>query len=71
MVAYYEIFGQKVGSHILSIGVLSTMFVGTWAMAGGKKSPASNTPPINASSKDEENFIQQFLKEAEKDEKKH
>lgn len=34
------------------------MFVGTWAMAGGKKSPVSQGPPINASSKDEENFIQ-------------
>lgn len=34
------------------------MFVGTWAMAGGKKSPATQSPPINAASKDEENFIQ-------------
>ncbi|KAK4629296.1 hypothetical protein CLAFUW4_08455 [Fulvia fulva] len=71
MVQYYQIAGQKVGSHWLSIATLSTMFIGGWAMSGGSKKPAQQAPPINASSKDEENFIQQFLKEAEKDEKKH
>ncbi|KAI5366262.1 Putative ATP synthase subunit K [Septoria linicola] len=71
MVVYYELFGQKVGSHVLSIATLSTLFVGTWAMSGGKKtSPANQGPPINASSKDEENFIQEFLKQAESEEKK-
>ncbi|KAF2217574.1 hypothetical protein CERZMDRAFT_108267 [Cercospora zeae-maydis SCOH1-5] len=71
MVVYYELFGQKVGSHILSIATLSTLFVGTWAMSGGKKTAAANQgPPINASSKDEENFIQEFLKQAEQDDKK-
>ncbi|RMX78515.1 hypothetical protein D0869_09024 [Hortaea werneckii] len=54
------IAGQKVGSHMLSIGVLSTLFGGIWAMSGGSKKSAgpNNTPPLNASSKDEENFIQ-------------
>ncbi|EGP87458.1 unnamed protein product [Zymoseptoria tritici ST99CH_1A5] len=71
MVVYYELFGQKVGSHILAIGTLTTLFAGTWAMTGGsKKSPIQNAPQIQASSKDEENFIQQFLKEAEADNKK-
>ncbi|RMY94321.1 hypothetical protein D0861_01389 [Hortaea werneckii] len=60
MVVYYQIAGQKVGSHMLSIGVLSTLFGGIWAMSGGSKKSAgpNNTPPLNASSKDEENFIQ-------------
>lgn len=34
------------------------MFIGGWAMSGGSKKPAQQAPPINASSKDEENFIQ-------------
>lgn len=43
----------------LSIATLSTLFVGGWAMSGGsKKQSAQQGPPINASSKDEENFIQ-------------
>ncbi|KAF2774520.1 hypothetical protein EJ03DRAFT_323084 [Teratosphaeria nubilosa] len=67
MVQYYQIAGQKVGSHILSIGVLSTMFLGGWALSGGSKKTAHQAPPINASSKDEENFIQEFLKSAEGD----
>ncbi|RMZ35835.1 hypothetical protein D0859_00100 [Hortaea werneckii] len=63
MVVYYQIAGQKVGSHMLSIGVLSTLFGGIWAMSGGSKKSAgpNNTPPLNASSKDEENFIQYVL----------
>lgn len=41
------------------MGVLGTLFAGSWAMMGGsKKTSANNQPPINASSKDEENFIQ-------------
>ena len=42
----------------LSIGVLSTMFVGSYLMMGGKKAVTQTTPPIKGSSKDEENFIQ-------------
>ncbi|KAI7548491.1 hypothetical protein KC343_g14770, partial [Hortaea werneckii] len=42
-------------------------FGGIWAMSGGSKKSAgpNNTPPLNASSKDEENFIQEFLKQAD------
>ncbi|WPG99183.1 Hypothetical protein R9X50_00199400 [Acrodontium crateriforme] len=65
MVAYYEIMGQKVGSHVLSIATLSTMFVGSWMMMGGSKKTIEKAPPINASSKDEENFITEFLKSAD------
>ncbi|KAK4554452.1 hypothetical protein LTR86_008306 [Recurvomyces mirabilis] len=66
MVVYYELFGQKVGSHILAIATLGTTAVGTWALSGGSKKPAEKSPPIQASSKDEENFIQEFLKNADK-----
>jgi len=45
----------------LSIGVLSTMFVGSWAMMGGSKKKAEQGPALNASSKDEEKFIQYVI----------
>jgi hypothetical protein len=35
------------------------MFAGSWlAMSGGEKPKTAQGPPINASSKDEENFVQ-------------
>ncbi|KAF7187105.1 ATP synthase subunit K, mitochondrial [Pseudocercospora fuligena] len=70
MVVYYQIAGQKIGSHVLAMATLGTLFTGTWAMMGGsKKEQAKQGPPINASSKDEENFIQEFLKQAESEQK--
>ncbi|RYO84154.1 hypothetical protein DL766_009751 [Monosporascus sp. MC13-8B] len=70
MVQMYTVFGRQVGSHYLAIGVLSTLFAGSYlAIGGGKKRPATQAPPINASSSDEADFIQNFLKEADKDEK--
>ncbi|RYP58631.1 hypothetical protein DL771_011179 [Monosporascus sp. 5C6A] len=70
MVQMYNVFGRQVGSHYLAIGVLSTLFGGSYlALAGGRNKPAAQVPPINASSSDEADFIQNFLKEAEKDEK--
>ncbi|KAK2760230.1 hypothetical protein FQN54_002297 [Arachnomyces sp. PD_36] len=57
MVVYYQVAGKKVGSHVLSMGVLATLFGGSYlAMPSGPKK--ENGPPINASSKDEEKFIQ-------------
>lgn len=71
MVQYYQIAGRKVASHVLSMTVLGAVFGGiTLATGGSKAKKADNIPPINASSKDEENFIKEFLKEAE-GEKKH
>ncbi|KAL1641308.1 hypothetical protein SLS58_006210 [Diplodia intermedia] len=58
MVVYYEIAGRKIGSHVLAMGVLGTLFGGIFAATGGSKKVANATPPINAASKDEENFIQ-------------
>lgn len=37
------------------------MFGGTYAMMGGSKAKPSQAPPINATSKDEENFIQYVI----------
>ncbi|EOD53069.1 hypothetical protein GTA08_BOTSDO03642 [Neofusicoccum parvum] len=53
----------------LAMGVLGTLFTGIFAATGGSKKTVNTVPPINAASKDEENFITEFLKEAEKDSK--
>ncbi|KAI2467151.1 hypothetical protein F4781DRAFT_324411 [Annulohypoxylon bovei var. microspora] len=69
MVAMYSIFGRQVGSHYLAMGVLATLFSGSYlALSGGSKKP-TQIPPINASSPDEADFIQNFLKQADADEK--
>ncbi|KAJ5604940.1 hypothetical protein N7510_010094 [Penicillium lagena] len=55
----------------LSMATLGTMFAGSWlAMGGGDKPKTAQGPPISASSKDEEQFIQQFMKEVDGGEKK-
>ncbi|KAH7131852.1 hypothetical protein B0J11DRAFT_520222 [Dendryphion nanum] len=70
MVAMYTIAGRQVGSHVLAIATLTTTFAGSWlAMRGGDK-PEQQGPPLNAKSKDEENFIKEFVKKATGDEKK-
>ncbi|KAI1143101.1 hypothetical protein F5Y05DRAFT_408556 [Hypoxylon sp. FL0543] len=52
------------------MGVLGALFGGTYlSLGGGSKKPAQ-APPINASSPDEADFIQNFLKQADADEKK-
>jgi len=70
MVATYTIAGRQVGSHVLAMGTLGLLFGGSWAATrGGSKAPQS-TPPINAGSKDEEKFIQEFLQSVEQEDKK-
>ncbi|OKL62504.1 hypothetical protein UA08_02759 [Talaromyces atroroseus] len=73
MVAYFNIAGRQVGSHQIAMGVLGSLFGGVYlaTRGGGKKKDV--TPPINAGSKDEEKFIQDFLKsvEGEAKEQKH
>ncbi|KAK5957347.1 hypothetical protein OHC33_001720 [Knufia fluminis] len=52
------------------MATLGVMFGGSWAaIRGGSKAPQS-TPPINAGSKDEEKFIQEFLQSVEQEDKK-
>ena len=71
MVVYYSLpVVGKVGSHYLAIGVLSTMFGGIALLSGGSSKAVQQSPPIKASSRGEEDFIQKFLKDAE-GEKKH
>ncbi|KAL4952416.1 hypothetical protein BDW69DRAFT_167783 [Aspergillus filifer] len=71
MVQYYKIAGQTVGSHHLSLGILSALFGGIFvATRGGGAAAKPATPPIQASSKDEENFIQDFLKQVDGGDKK-
>ncbi|KAI0103651.1 hypothetical protein GGR51DRAFT_573145 [Nemania sp. FL0031] len=70
MVAMYTVFGRQVGSHYLAMGVLGALFSGTYlALSGGSKK-TTQIPPINASTPDEADFIQNFLKQADADEKK-
>ncbi|KAM0275719.1 hypothetical protein ACHAQH_007479 [Verticillium albo-atrum] len=71
MVQMYTVAGRQVGSHYLAMGVLAALFGGSFAaLGGGSKAPAA-TPPINASSSDEADFIKKFLDSQEKDAKKH
>ncbi|KIW66608.1 hypothetical protein PV04_05926 [Phialophora macrospora] len=69
MVAMYTIAGRQVGSHVLSMATLGAVFAIPFLIPGGSKNKNSNTPPINASSKDEEKFIQDFLQQVEQEEK--
>ncbi|RMZ73396.1 ATP synthase subunit K mitochondrial [Pyrenophora seminiperda CCB06] len=65
MVAMYNILGRPVGSHVLAMATLGTAFVGAaFKMSGGKKADATTTPPINAKSSDEENFVKEYVKKA-------
>ena len=42
----------------LAMATLGTLFVGSWAAMRGGEKKKEQGPPINATSKDEENFIQ-------------
>ncbi|OAA48422.1 hypothetical protein NOR_01672 [Metarhizium rileyi] len=66
-VATYNIAGRQVGGHYLAMGILGTLFGGAYyAVSGPKKTAAAATPPINASSSDEADFIKKFMEEQEK-----
>ncbi|KAL1962016.1 hypothetical protein VTN77DRAFT_660 [Rasamsonia byssochlamydoides] len=70
MVVYYQVAGRKVGSHVLAMATLGTLFAGSWLGLRGGEKKKEQGPPINASSKEEEQFIQDFLKNVDADEKK-
>ncbi|OJJ33203.1 hypothetical protein ASPWEDRAFT_116393 [Aspergillus wentii DTO 134E9] len=71
MVVYYEIAGKKIGSHVLSMATLGTIFTGSFlATRGGGAQKKEQGPPINASSKEEGDFITEFLKTADSGDKK-
>ncbi|KAH9888140.1 hypothetical protein F4778DRAFT_755219 [Xylariomycetidae sp. FL2044] len=58
MVQMYTVLGRQVGSHHLAMGVLGALFGGSYLATRGPKKQATQTPPINASSPDEADFIQ-------------
>ncbi|KAI8993497.1 hypothetical protein BDB01DRAFT_776478 [Pilobolus umbonatus] len=71
MGGYYTIAGKQVPFHQLSM-----FFIGAYALTGAyfimkPSAPQPATPPIQASSADEESFIREFLKNAEAEEKKN
>ncbi|MCJ1230958.1 hypothetical protein MMC12_007633 [Toensbergia leucococca] len=70
MVAQYTVLGRQVGSHYLAMATLGTMALGTFLSMGGKQKAKQQGPPINATSKDEEQFIQEFIKSANAEEQK-
>ncbi|TGZ82623.1 hypothetical protein EX30DRAFT_339905 [Ascodesmis nigricans] len=71
MVAYFDIAGKKVGSHVLAMLTLGTTFGGAYLATRGGNKEAKKLPPIQASSGDEEAFIKEFLAAAEKEPAKH
>ncbi|CEL02364.1 hypothetical protein BJX68DRAFT_248958 [Aspergillus pseudodeflectus] len=70
MVQYYAIAGRQVGSHHLALGILSSLFGGVYLATRGSSQPKPAAPPIKAESKDEETFIQDFLKQVNGEDKK-
>ncbi|TGJ86210.1 hypothetical protein E0Z10_g2531 [Xylaria hypoxylon] len=70
MVAMYQVFGRQVGSHHLAMGVLGALFSGTYLALSGSSKKGTQIPPINASTPEEGDFIQNFLKQADEDAKK-
>ncbi|KAF2673572.1 hypothetical protein BT63DRAFT_451625 [Microthyrium microscopicum] len=68
MVTYYTVFGAKVGSHVLSMATLGTTGLVGWYFTRGKKE-ITNSPPINAGSKEEESFVKDFMKKKESEAK--
>ncbi|MCJ1335539.1 hypothetical protein MMC09_000811 [Bachmanniomyces sp. S44760] len=71
MVATYTIFGRQVGSHVLSIATLTSMGLAAFLATGAsEKKKIDQGPPTNSTSKDEEAFIQEFIKNANAEEQK-
>ncbi|KAL3441257.1 hypothetical protein BJX65DRAFT_314003 [Aspergillus insuetus] len=70
MVQYYAIAGRQIGSHHLALGILSSLFGGVYLATRGGSQPKPAAPPIKAESKDEETFIQDFLKQVNGEDKK-
>ncbi|PHH88959.1 hypothetical protein CDD83_6826 [Cordyceps sp. RAO-2017] len=66
-VSSYTILGRQVGSHQIAMAWLGTLTGAIyWAASGPKKSADQATPPINASSSAEADFIKKFMEEQEK-----
>ncbi|CAO3614107.1 unnamed protein product [Cunninghamella blakesleeana] len=70
MAGSYVIFGKAIPNHILSMGFIGGYAAAITGFALKPKAPQPATPPIQASSADEEAFIKEFLAKAEAEEKK-
>ncbi|ORY94658.1 hypothetical protein BCR43DRAFT_442618 [Syncephalastrum racemosum] len=69
MAGHYVIAGKQVPNHLIAIGFISAYALAGVAVSMRPKAPQPATPPIKASSADEEQFIKEFLKAAETEEK--
>jgi len=78
----YTILGRAIKNEHLALAVLASTFGGAWLSTRGGKSQQApiagqsiqavkESVPINASSSDEEQFIKDFIAEAEKGDAKH
>ncbi|KJA26887.1 hypothetical protein HYPSUDRAFT_36056 [Hypholoma sublateritium FD-334 SS-4] len=72
----YQILGRTIKNEHLALGVFGTTFGGAYlATRGGSKTQtkpttvqqAKETVPVNAGSSEEEKFILDFIREAEKE----
>ncbi|KAJ1833244.1 hypothetical protein IWW55_003960 [Coemansia sp. RSA 2706] len=68
MGGYFNIAGRKVATHHLVLGVLASYGLGIKAALPNPDK--TQAPPINASSAEEGEFVQQFLKAFEEEENK-
>ncbi|KAL2190390.1 hypothetical protein L209DRAFT_176889 [Thermothelomyces heterothallicus CBS 203.75] len=60
---------SALSAKMLAMGVLGTLFAGSYAAFGGGSKAQPASPPINASSSDEADFIKKFVEEAQAGEK--
>ncbi|KAJ1726890.1 hypothetical protein LPJ61_004892 [Coemansia biformis] len=68
MGGHFTIAGRKIATHHIVLGMLATYGIGIkMALPSTDK---TKQPPINASSTEEGEFVQQFLKAFEEEEKK-
>ncbi|KAJ1646714.1 hypothetical protein J3B02_000425 [Coemansia erecta] len=69
MGGYFNIAGRKVATHHLVLGVLAGY--GLVINAALPKTDKTQSPPINAASKEEGDFVAKFLESVEAEEKKN
>ncbi|RXK42685.1 hypothetical protein M231_00241 [Tremella mesenterica] len=71
----YVIAGKAIKNEYLALGTIFAAVGAAVVSSGGSKKSSSTIPPIaetvKSESKEEADFIQQFVAEAEKEEKKH
>ncbi|KAG9287001.1 hypothetical protein G9A89_022965 [Geosiphon pyriformis] len=70
----YVIAGRHIPTQYLTLATWGTIGLGVYAFSRRAKAnapdPLTSSPPINASSPEEEDFIKEFIKNAEAEDKK-